>query len=152
VERHVRRLTRTYQARRDALMEALDADVVRFDPPQSGSALWVEVDPDLDDEAWAWESRTGGVAFLTGRHFFFDKRPHASLWLSLAHLAEEDLRTAVRGMAEALARLKSRRPRGRRLALAPEWCGHAISSTSTFHQRDGIARQKSTAAPAAVCN
>jgi GntR family transcriptional regulator/MocR family aminotransferase len=122
VERHMRRLTRTYQARRDALMEALDAElagVVRFDPPQSGSALWVQVDPDVDVEAWARESRARGVAFLTGRHFFFDQRPHASLWLSFAGLAQEDLWTAVRGMAEGLTQLRSHRPRGPRRPKSP---------------------------------
>lgn len=114
IQRHVRRLTRIYRARRDVLMTELArrlGSVVRFDPPRGGTALWAQVDGAVDVEAWARRGRERGVGFLTGRYFRLDERPSNHVWLGFAGLDEAQIVEGVRLMAATLPRAL---PRARR--------------------------------------
>jgi GntR family transcriptional regulator / MocR family aminotransferase len=105
VQRHARRARRAYEARRDALAETLRArlgDVLDFDLPAGGMALWARAAPGLDVDAWAERALAAGVAFYPGRRFAFDGRRRPFVRLGFAALDERDLREAVRRMAAAL--------------------------------------------------
>jgi GntR family transcriptional regulator/MocR family aminotransferase len=113
VQRHARRMRRIYQARRDALAEALAArlgGVLTFERPAGGMALWVRAAPDVDPkldpkfdiDRWSERALAQGVAFYTARRFALDERARPFARLGFAALDERELREAVRRMASAL--------------------------------------------------
>jgi GntR family transcriptional regulator/MocR family aminotransferase len=111
LQRHVWRMRKVFEERRDALAQALRADLgsaVRFRPPSGGPTLWCEVDPAIDVERWVERAKARGVWFNSGSRFFLGE-PRASLSLSFVSLAPKELREAVRRMALGLADLRSRR-------------------------------------------
>jgi GntR family transcriptional regulator / MocR family aminotransferase len=105
LQRHVRKMHRIYQARRDALALALEEHlkgVVSFEVPAGGMSLWLQVDPSLDVEAWAGRAERQGVIFYPGHHFDFLGRPLPNLRLGFSTLNEAELQEAARRMKAAL--------------------------------------------------
>ena len=105
VERHVWRTRRIYQARRQHAAAALErhlGDAVRFDCPKGGMALWIQVNPSIDIEAWAGSALARGVHFETARGYAFDRRSRPAFRLGFAALSEGELERGVRTMAAAL--------------------------------------------------
>ncbi|WP_394846552.1 PLP-dependent aminotransferase family protein [Pendulispora brunnea] len=105
IQRHVRRMRRIYQARRDALCEAIDkhlAGAISYVKPPGGMALWTRAAGDVDVDRWQRRALEKGVHFQTGRQFFLDgaRAPYARF--GYAMLNERELLTAVRRLAQAL--------------------------------------------------
>ena len=106
LQRHVRRLRRVYEARRDTLCEALErslSDAVSFRRPRGGMALWLTAAPGIDVDAWHARALRAGLMFQTGRAFSHDGRPTPHLRLGFAIADERELRRAV----EILARTRA---------------------------------------------
>jgi GntR family transcriptional regulator / MocR family aminotransferase len=107
LQRHVRRMRRIYQARRDALVALLRARLgaaLRFDVPAGGMALWAHAAGGIDVDAWAARALERGVLLNPGARFAFDGKPRPSLRLGFAALDEAELEEGVRRMALALRR------------------------------------------------
>ncbi|HWZ58407.1 MAG TPA: PLP-dependent aminotransferase family protein [Gemmatimonadaceae bacterium] len=109
--RHVRRMLRTYRARRDALAAALRRDLptaVDFAMPSGGMALWARVRDGIDIDEWSHHALSLGVSFRGGQpyHFSNDCIPFARLGFSFHD--EGELEEAVRRMARALERVSRR--------------------------------------------
>ena len=105
LQRHARKMRRTYLARRDALAESLGrqlAGVLTFELPPGGMSLWARVDAGLDTEAWAARALNGGVLVDPGRRFDFHEQPLPNLRLGYSSLDEQELDEAVRRLARAL--------------------------------------------------
>jgi GntR family transcriptional regulator / MocR family aminotransferase len=105
VQRHVRRVRRHYQRRRDLLVELLRtsaAGAVSFTVPAGGIALWIAVARHVNVDAWAARARRHGVAFQTARAFTFDREPRPFARLGFACLDESEMRTAVDRLCGAL--------------------------------------------------
>lgn len=103
IMRHVRRARRTYHARRDALVAALQAELgerVSFQVPAGGLALWVRVHG-RDVEEWAERAVRKGVSFTTARQYAFDGRIRPYVRLGFAAHDERELREAARRMRAA---------------------------------------------------
>jgi GntR family transcriptional regulator/MocR family aminotransferase len=105
VQRHVRRMRRIYQARRDALVEALTrrlGSALSFHVPQGGMALWARVAPGIDVDAWQSRALAGRVMFQSGKSFTLDgsSRPCARFGYSLMN--EGEIQTAVDRLVRAL--------------------------------------------------
>jgi GntR family transcriptional regulator/MocR family aminotransferase len=117
IERHARRLTRVLGQRRDALLEALQqhlSAVLEFRVPSGGTAVWTEVDPEIDVDRWSASALERGVGFITGRFFFLDHRHHSNVLLAFERMNESEMREAVARMVQALpSAKKSRAPRNR---------------------------------------
>lgn len=110
LQRHARRIQRTYRDRRDALVDALHGklpDVLSFRVPAGGMALWACVRGPASVEAWTEAAFSGGVAFPPGRVFAFDGRRRSYTRLSFALHEEEVLREAVERMAASLPEARS---------------------------------------------
>jgi len=108
--RHVRRMCRTYAARRDALAQALErrlGSVLRFRVPEGGLALWTEVDEGVDVGAWSREGARAGVLFQGAGAYDLLQREQPRMRLAFSLLDERELEEAVARMAGALARLRS---------------------------------------------
>lgn len=105
VERHLLRMRKVCEARRDALAEALRAtfgDRLRFRIPEGGMALWLEA-TGVDTAAWARRALKEGIAFRSGGHYTFDGGRMDTLRLGFALHEEAELREAVRRMDRAFA-------------------------------------------------
>jgi GntR family transcriptional regulator/MocR family aminotransferase len=105
VQRHVRRMRRVYQCRRDALMEALQkqlSDEVTFDVPKGGIALWITTCVNVEE--WARRTWKEGAVFYPASEFAFDGayQPHARL--GFACLTEDEIQEGVKRMVKALPR------------------------------------------------
>jgi GntR family transcriptional regulator/MocR family aminotransferase len=118
VQRHIRRVKRIYQSRRDLLVNALErsvGDAISFTVPAGGIGLWVQVCEDIDADKWAAASYRRGAAFLTGRAFTIDDRDEPFARLGFACLNEQELRLAVDRIAAALPDVRAARQRSVRL-------------------------------------
>ncbi len=109
--RHVRRMRRIYQSRRDALVEALHTHldgVVDCTIPSGGMALWTRVTDDVDVDAWANEALRHGVAIRGGRMYELEGRYQPNLRLGFSYHNEDELSEAVRRLAAALKEIRMR--------------------------------------------
>jgi len=122
VERHVRRTRRIYRARRDAFCENLERELgglLRFKRPPGGMAIWADVAPELDVEAWQTAASGRGVYFQIGRQFAVDGAPVQSVRFGFAFLDEKESATGIRRLGEAASDLRGRgAPRVRRRQAA----------------------------------
>lgn len=113
LSRHVLRMRRAYLARRDVFVEALRetfGDTLRFELPRGGMALWAHA-PGTDVDAWAARAFERGAVFQTAKRFAFDRRSRPWLRLGFAALNEDELRKAVRILAETRDPARSKRRR-----------------------------------------
>jgi len=105
LQRHVRRMRRIYQVRRDVLVAQVQkrlGGVVEVAPPPGGMALWGRVDREVDVDAWAARALARGVWFNPASRFAFDGRPRPWLRLGFAALDERELDEGVKRMAATL--------------------------------------------------
>ncbi|MBA2754948.1 MAG: PLP-dependent aminotransferase family protein [Chloroflexia bacterium] len=95
-----------YLRRRDTLIEALGRhmpDGVRWNVPEGGFFLWLELPDPLDAEALLPRAADHGMTYMPGGWFYPDRRPCHALRLSFSSLPEalfdpgmERLGTAIR--------------------------------------------------------
>jgi GntR family transcriptional regulator/MocR family aminotransferase len=112
--RHMRRMRRTYESRRDALAEALRhrlGGALDFRVPDGGMALWARADDAIDVAAWSLAGEREGVRFVSAQAYDFEQRDAAHLRLGFSYHDAAELDEAVRRMARALASLGSTRSR-----------------------------------------
>lgn len=105
VQRHVRRVRRIYEERRNALVHALRSQlgsVLEFTEPPGGLALWPTVAPEIDVDSWAQRTAAAGSGFMPGSQLDFCRERQPHLRLGFASLTPEEIGVAVRRMAKAL--------------------------------------------------
>ncbi len=103
--RHIRKMRRKYQARRDVLLAELAEklpEALQFEVPAGGLSLWATVAAGIDPDAWVAAGRERGVAFQAASSFSFDGRPRGFVRLGFARLQPAEIRRAVGLLAEAL--------------------------------------------------
>ncbi len=104
--RHVRRVRREYQARRDALVSELKAQLggaLSFRQPTGGMALWAKITArGVSSEEWVVRARERKVLVHPARRFRFDGREAPFLRLGFAPVTVEEIKTAVERLAQAL--------------------------------------------------
>jgi GntR family transcriptional regulator/MocR family aminotransferase len=84
----------------DLLREA-PRQLLSFDVPAGGIAIWVGVRSDISVDEWAARALQRGVAFQTGRSFTFDGGAKPFARLGFAALDESELRQAVEKLLDA---------------------------------------------------
>lgn len=107
--RHVRRMRKIYERRRDALAEALPRHLgtaVEFRIPDGGMAVWARVDASIDIPAWERAGERNGVLFCGARVYDFDGREVPALRLGFTYHDETELADATRRMARALKQIR----------------------------------------------
>jgi GntR family transcriptional regulator/MocR family aminotransferase len=103
--RHVRRVKREYQARRDTLVAELTRQLggaLSFRAPSGGLALWAKITARVSSDLWAERARERKVLVHPGRRFRFDGREAGFLRLGFAPVTPEEIRTAVERLARAI--------------------------------------------------
>jgi len=110
-DRHLARVRRTLLRRRDALLEALAAEMpegTRWTTPEGGHQIWVDLPGGIDTGELLPEAVRSGVVFAPGFQFRHDRRPSSGLRLSIALAKEEEIRRGVTMLAEVVRqRLRS---------------------------------------------
>lgn len=98
--RHVRKMKRMYQARREALAAQLDEHlegVLEYSLPQGGMALWAKT-VGIDAASFAQACLERGVAISEGRRFTFDRRARPFVRIGFAATTPTEIEKAVRIM------------------------------------------------------
>jgi 2-aminoadipate transaminase len=104
---HLAHLRREYGARRDAMLQALEAhfpSTARWSRPSSGMFVWVEMPAEVDTTELLRRSVEAGVAFIPGRAFCAagGARGGNALRLNFSHAAPETIREGIRRLGEVL--------------------------------------------------
>jgi GntR family transcriptional regulator / MocR family aminotransferase len=116
LQRHLWRMRRVYQSRRDHCVHELRerlGDWLQISAPPGGMALWAEVDRSLPVAIWLEEASRRGVLFQPGKMFTWGGRDTQHVRLGFGALTERELSTAVGRLVEA-ARAAERRAIGAR--------------------------------------
>ncbi len=108
-EDHVTKLRSVYGARRDAMLDALEAHMpegVDWTRPEGGMFVWLTLPKGMDGaEVLAEALKTEKVAFVPGRAFFADGSGGNTIRLSFSMNAEDEMREGVRRLAVVLRRM-----------------------------------------------
>jgi 2-aminoadipate transaminase len=95
-----------YQARRDRLLAALDAElstVATWTRPGGGFYSWLTfADAAVDTSELAQRARQHRVAFVPGAAFYPDDNGRSSLRLSYSRVSDADITTGISRLAEAV--------------------------------------------------
>lgn len=106
---HLRRSCQIFRRRRDAMLLAIRRYLpagVRFDPPQGGLFIWLQLPKNLDSEKLlplAWEE---GLDFAPGNNFFPDEM-NSTGWLRLNFVAKapDQINEGIKRLGKAIKRL-----------------------------------------------
>lgn len=107
VGEHLAHLRAEYGARRDAMLEALEAhfpSTARWSRPRSGMFVWVEMPEEVDTTELLRRSVEAGVAFIPGRAFCAAGGVHGgnALRLNFSHATPEKIREGIRRLGLVL--------------------------------------------------
>mgnify|MGYP003471927461 CR=1 FL=1 len=106
---HLRRSCQIFRRRRDVMLSAIQRYLpagVRFDPPQGGLFIWLQLPKNLDSEKLlplAWEE---GLDFAPGNGFFPDGM-NSTGWLRLNFVAQapDQINEGIKRLGKAVKRL-----------------------------------------------
>ena len=116
-DRHLAGLRRRLRSRRDALLEALAAEMpsgVSWTTPEGGYQVWLALPEPLDSRDVFAEAARAGVLVAPGHQFHHDGRPSRGLRLTFAQADEEAIRRGVALLA-GVVRARQQAARGRTL-------------------------------------
>jgi 2-aminoadipate transaminase len=103
---HIAELNRLYRRKRDVAAAALRAccgDRVRFDVPDGGLFLWVELDDDVDPKAVMRRTAAEGVLFRPGERFFGEGGGRQHFRLAYSAVPDAELERGIAVLGSALA-------------------------------------------------
>ena len=109
---HLQRVQSLYKERRDTACQTV-ADVlptVRFQRPQGGLSMWLQLPPESDEADLFLQARKRGLVVARGEPFFARPQPRGFLRLSFASVSRPKFRQAANTLAELLK--EQRRVRG----------------------------------------
>ncbi len=112
-DRHLTRLRGVLRRRRDALIEALAAEMppgTRWTEPEGGYQVWVELPEGFDTAALLPDAVAAGVLFAPGSQFHADGRTSRCLRLTFSMAGEDALRHGVAALARVLKERLQRAP------------------------------------------
>jgi len=118
-QKHLVRMRKIYAERLNALDESLRKSMpegVRWNRPEGGMALWLELPPGFDASELMIHARERGVLFAPGRYFYVQSPLPNTLRLGFANLNEKQIARGVATLADLLRVEMRKRLRGSRRA------------------------------------
>ena len=108
VERNVQHVCSLLRTRRDALCAALDEELcslgARWNRPEGGYFLWLDLPPGANARALLHAAEKVGVSFIAGPEFYpWAGGGRSAARLAYSYASPEELREAVRRLARLLA-------------------------------------------------
>ncbi|MEO8881012.1 MAG: PLP-dependent aminotransferase family protein [Gemmatimonadaceae bacterium] len=110
IDRYLRRMRLRYRARRDALLDALAAEMPEATVRGIAAGLHatVELSADDDERAILEEARRRGIALeILAQHRLVPRAANATLLLGYARMSEQTIRDAVRELRDAIRSARS---------------------------------------------
>jgi DNA-binding transcriptional MocR family regulator len=104
-EQHVRNMIPVYRRKRDVLLSALRtrcSRLGRWNTPQGGFSLWIELAPDVEAGKLHRASRDEGVVVAEGRSFFIEDSRARFIRICFSNAADSELEEAVRRLSRAM--------------------------------------------------
>jgi 2-aminoadipate transaminase len=101
---HVKKLNSIYKERKDAMVLAIDeyfGDEVSYTVPDGGFFLWLTFPPEIDTSQFFIDSLKKGVNYIDGVHFYTENHQHNHIRLCFTFCDEEQIRKAVKRIAES---------------------------------------------------
>ncbi|HRI18543.1 MAG TPA: PLP-dependent aminotransferase family protein [Burkholderiaceae bacterium] len=105
LDRHVPTIRALYRSQRDAMLAALERHMppgVRWNRPQGGMFLWVELPSGLDAVALLPQAVARGVAFVPGAPFFAGEQRANTMRLSYVTASAAQIESGVAALGETL--------------------------------------------------
>jgi 2-aminoadipate transaminase len=118
-QKHLVRMRKVYSDRLNALDEALRKfmpEGVRWDRPQGGMCLWLELPAGFDASELMIHARERGVLFAPGRYFYVQSPLPNTLRLGFANLNEKQITRGIATLSDLLRVEMRKRQRGTRRA------------------------------------
>jgi 2-aminoadipate transaminase len=118
-QKHLARMRKIYSDRLNALDESLHKfmpEGVRWNRPEGGMCLWLELPPGFDASELMMHARERGVLFAPGRYFYVQSPLPNTLRLGFASLNEKNIARGVATISELLRVEMRKRQRGSRRA------------------------------------
>ncbi|MGH0037639.1 MAG: PLP-dependent aminotransferase family protein [Myxococcota bacterium] len=104
-DRHLARIRRVLESRRDALLAALARHMpsgTRWTEPEGGYQVWVELPFDVDTRDLLADAARAGVLFAPGSIFLPDRRPSRAMRLTVAQCDEAAIDRGVRALGQVV--------------------------------------------------
>lgn len=105
LRRHLRRLRDVYRERRDQLALALRQEFgsrLKFELPEGGLAMWVEVPAEIDTCKWAESARRLGVRFSPSADYRLDRSPRGGIRIGYGAFSSPELLTMAATLRRSL--------------------------------------------------
>jgi 2-aminoadipate transaminase len=121
LDKLIRRAKLLYSHKLDVFRRSAEKSlpsVARWDIPEGGMSVWVELPPELDASELLVKARDRGVIFAPARYFYFQNPPHNAFRLCFTTPSDEQLEKGVRILGELLKEEISKLPAGRKPAPA----------------------------------
>lgn len=106
IDGHVARVRERYQARRDAMLDALQthmAPYATWNAPEGGFFVWVTLSVPLDARELLNKAIENGVAYVPGSEFHHDAHGSPNLRLSFSSTDPQFMDEAIRRLADTIA-------------------------------------------------
>jgi 2-aminoadipate transaminase len=110
LDTHLPRLRAAYQAKRDVMARALQAelgDAIEWESPRGGFFLWVRLPAGVTGERLLTIAHQRGVIFVAGESFFVDGRGADYIRLAFSSPTHERIEEGVRRLAGAIRESKT---------------------------------------------
>lgn len=115
LEVDIERIRDTYRRRRDVMLRAMTEafpGAIRYNRPQGGMFLWVELPAGIDARKVLELSLEDGVAFVPGSSFYPNGGHENTMRLNFSAMPEERIEDGVRRLARVLEKALTQAPFG----------------------------------------
>jgi 2-aminoadipate transaminase len=102
LEEHVKDLVNVYRSRRDAMLDALAAEMpseITWTKPEGGFFIWLDLPEGLDATAIQPEAAAHGVDFMPGTVFYANGQGRQNIRLAYSFTDEETIRRGIKILA-----------------------------------------------------
>ena len=106
IEDHIKTISSLYKHRRDImveqLMESFPAAEVKFEVPDGGLYLWLELPENMDSEILLPMSLQKNVSFMEGAAFYPDRNKKNELRLNYSNMKDTDTQRGIKILAQII--------------------------------------------------
>jgi len=102
---HIKQICSLYRAKRDLMLAAMDQEFprnVRWNRPNGGLFLWLELPPAIDTTELLPKAIHHDVAYVTGKPFFPDGTGHNTLRLNFSYADDANIREGILRLSKVI--------------------------------------------------
>jgi 2-aminoadipate transaminase len=107
LDKHLREIISLYKPRRDAMIEALRAEMpegVKWTEPNGGMFIWLTLPSHIDTKAMLDKAMKEGVAYVPGESFFAHRNVKNCMRLNFTYEKEERIKEGIKRLAHVVGK------------------------------------------------